>query len=97
MAYSFKKWERITIANAFPKNLDESNGKPNKILVDKCSGIYDSGMKSWPEINAIDIYSTYKEQKSVVPVWFIRALENKTCKSITSISNYVYVEILSKI
>ena len=34
----------ITITNAFQKLLDESNRKPNKILVDKESEIYNRSM-----------------------------------------------------
>ena len=34
----------ITITNAFQKLLDESNRKPNKILVDKGSKIYNRSM-----------------------------------------------------
>ena len=35
----------ITITNAFQKILDESNRKPNKILVDKVSEFYNKSMK----------------------------------------------------
>ena len=37
----------ITITNAFPKNLDESNRKPNKIWVDKDSEFHNRSMESW--------------------------------------------------
>ena len=36
----------ITITNAFQKKLKESNGKANKIWVDKGSGFYNRSMKS---------------------------------------------------
>ena len=36
----------ITITNAFQKVLEESNRKPNKVWVDKDSGVYDRSMKS---------------------------------------------------
>ena len=39
----------ITITNAFQKILNESNRKPNKILVDKDSEFYNRSMKSWLE------------------------------------------------
>ena len=39
----------ITITNAFKKNVNESNRKPNKICVDKSSEFYNSPMKSWLE------------------------------------------------
>ena len=35
----------ITIINAFQKVLDKSNGKPNKIWVDKGSEFYNRSMK----------------------------------------------------
>ena len=38
---SLKDKKGNTIANAFQKILEESNHKPNKIWVDKCSGFYD--------------------------------------------------------
>ena len=34
----------ITITNAFQKNFDKSNRKPNKTLVDKGSKFYDRSM-----------------------------------------------------
>ena len=36
----------ITITNAFQKNFDESNWKPDKIWVDKGSRFYNRSMKS---------------------------------------------------
>ena len=44
---SLKEKKRITVANAFQKILDESNHKPNKILVDKDSEFYNRSRKSW--------------------------------------------------
>ena len=38
-----------TVTNAFQKILDESNGKPNKIWVDKGSEFYIRSKKSWIE------------------------------------------------
>ena len=67
----------ITITNAFQKILDVSNRKPNKIWVDKGNEFYNRSMKSWPEINAIKMYSVHNEQKSVVAERFIRTLKNK--------------------
>ena len=48
-------------------------------------------MKSWLETNAIEMHSTHNEGKSIVVERFIRALNNKIYKYITSISSYVYV------
>ena len=46
-------------------------------------------MKSWLEKNAIEIYSTHNEGKSVVIERFVRTLKNKICKCI-------YITTLSK-
>ena len=66
----------IAIINAF-QNLDESNRKPNKIWVDKCSEFYNRSIKSWLEKNDIGMYSTHNEIKSVVAEIFIWTLKNK--------------------
>ena len=42
-----KNKKGVTITNAFQKNLDESNRKPNKIWEDKDSIFYNRSMKSW--------------------------------------------------
>ena len=42
-------------------------------------------MKSWLEKNAIEMFSTYNEGKSVATKRFIRTLKNKICKYMTSI------------
>ena len=49
----------ITIANAFQKILHESNRKPNKIQVDKGNRFYNRSMKSWLQVDDIEIYSTH--------------------------------------
>ena len=46
----------ITIANAFQKNLDKSNCKPNKIWLDKGSELCSRSMKSWLQDNDIETY-----------------------------------------
>ena len=43
-------------------------------------------MKSWLEKNAIEMYSTRNERKSVVAERFIRTLKNKVYKYMTSMS-----------
>ena len=68
----------ITTANAFQKILDESNGKPNKIWVDKGSKFYNRSQKSWLEKNDTQMHSTHNEGKSVVVERFIRTLMSKT-------------------
>ena len=46
----------IKITNAFQKFFDESNCKPNKILVNKDSEFYNRSRKSWLEKNDIEMY-----------------------------------------
>ena len=47
--------------------------------------------------NAIEVYSTHNEGKSVVAERFIRALKNKIHKYMTSISKNVYIDELDDI
>ena len=67
----------ITITNAFQKNLDDSDHKPNKIWVDKGNGFYNRSLKSWLEDNGMEMHSIHNEGKSVVAERFIRTLKNK--------------------
>ena len=67
----------ITITNAFQKNLDESNRKPNKIWLDKVSEFYNRSVKSFLLNNDVEIYSTYNEEKTVYSEKFIGTLKNK--------------------
>ena len=71
--------------------------KPNKIWVDKGSEFYIRSMKSWPEKNDIEIYSTSKEGKYVVAEKFIRTLKNKIYDYMASISKNVYIDKLDDI
>ena len=57
--------------------MNESNRKPNKILVDKGSKFYNRSMKSLLEKNAIEMYSVHNGGKSVVAERFIGNLKNK--------------------
>ena len=54
-----KKGMRIT--NASQIILKGSNRKPNKIWVDKGGKFYSRSLKSWLEINAIEMYSTHNK------------------------------------
>ena len=56
----------ITITNAFEKILKESDCKPKKIWVDKCSEFYNRSMKSWLEKNNMEMCSMHNEGKSVI-------------------------------
>ena len=51
-------------------------------------------MKSWLEKNDIDTNSTHNEGKSVIAGRFIRTLNNKIYKYMTSISKNVYIDKL---
>ena len=75
-----------TSNNAFKKILDKSNRNANKIWVNKGIKFYNRSMKSWPEKNSIEMYSTHNKGKSVVAERFIRTIKNKIYKYMTSIS-----------
>ena len=75
-----------TSNNAFEKILDKSNRNTNKIWVNKGIKFYNRSMKSWPEKNSIEMYSTHNKGKSVVAERFIRTIKNKIYKYMTSIS-----------
>ena len=66
----------------------------NKIWVDKGGKFFNKSIKLWLEKNAMEMYSTHKEGKSVVAERTIRTLKNKIFKYMTSISNYVYIDKL---
>ena len=52
----------ITITNAFKKNLDDSDHKPNKIWVGKGNGFYNRSLKSWLEDNGMEMHSIHNEE-----------------------------------
>ena len=89
MGYSLKDKKSITITSAFQRFVKVSNRKPRKILVEKGIKFYNRSMKSWLEKIDIGMYSTYNEPKSVVAERFIRTLNNKIYKHMTSISKNV--------
>ena len=51
-------------------------------------------MKSCSEKNAIEIYLTHNDGKSVIAKGFIRTLKNKIYKYMTSVSKNVYIDKL---
>ena len=51
-------------------------------------------MKSWLEKIKIEMYSTHDEREFVVAERFIRNLNNKSYKCMTSISKNVYIDRL---
>ena len=58
-----KDQKRITITNPFWKILDKSNGKRNKMWVDKDSEFYNRSMKSSFQKNDIEIQRIRKENQ----------------------------------
>ena len=96
-AIPLKDKKGITINKAFPKILQESNRKPNKIWIDKGSEFYNTSIKSWVEKSDIEMYSTHNEGKSVIAEGFIRTLKNKIYEYVTSISKNVYIVKLDDI
>ena len=87
-----KDKESITITNVFQKILDERNGKPNNMWIDKGSEFYYRSMISWLQDNDIEMCSTQNERKSAVVERFIRTLKNKIYKYMTPISKIVYID-----
>ena len=87
----------MTITNALQIFLDESNRKLIKTWVDKGSEFFNRSMKLWSEFNDIEIYTANYRGKSVVAERFIRALKNKTYKSMTSVSKKVHIDKLVEI
>ena len=60
--------------------------------MDKGSKFYNNSFKKWIKDNAIEMYSTHNEGKSVVAQRFIKTLKNKSFKYMTSISKNVYID-----
>ena len=61
-----------------------------KIWEDEVCEFHNRSMKSWLEVNDIEMYSTRNEVKSVVAGRIIRTLNNKIYKYMTSKSRNVY-------
>ena len=74
-----------------------SGCKPKKIWVDKGSEFYNSSVKSWLQNNDLEMYSTHKEWKSIPAEKFVRTLEKKIYKYMTSILKNVYIDKLNNI
>ena len=95
--FPLKDKNGTSIANAFPKILDKSECKPNKIWVDKRSEFYSNSFKKWLKRNDIRMYLIQNERKSVVAEKFIRTLKNKIYKYMKTISKNVYIDKLDDI
>ena len=83
--------------NAFQKIWKESNRKPHKIWVDKGSEFYNSSFEKWLKNNGIEMYLIHNKGKSVVAERFIRTIETKIYKYMTSISKNMYIDKLDDI
>ena len=75
----------ISIVNAFQKNI-HSKLKLNKVWADEGGEFYNNLFKRFLKIDDSEMYSTYKEGKSVVAERFIRTLKNKVFKHMTATS-----------
>ena len=99
--YSFERLNYnnrgITITNACQRTSKETIRKPNQIWVDKGSESHNKSMKSWPEKNDKEMYSTDNKGKSFIAERFIRTLKNNIYKYMTSISKNVYIDELDDI
>ena len=96
MGYSYKKFKKTSIVNAFQKIISAGR-KPNKIWVYQGSEFYDNSFKYFLKLNNIEMYSTYNGGKSVVAERFIRTLKNKIFKHMTAISKNIYFDVLDDI
>ena len=93
----FKDKKGVSIVDAFQIILDDSDRKPNKILVDKGSEFCNNSFKKWLKDNETEMYSIHNEGKSVVAERFIRTLKTKIYKYMTSVSKNVYIDKLDNI
>ena len=91
----FKEKIGATITDTFQKMFEESWRKPNKIWVDKGSRFYNKSLKSLLEKNDVEMYSNHNASKSLLAERFIKTLENKIYKYVTSISKNVYIDELA--
>ena len=87
----------ISIVNAFQKILYKSGRKPNKIWVDKGIEFQNNSFKKWFKDNDIEMYLIYNEGKYVVAESFIKTLQTKIYKYMTSVSKNVYIDKLDAI
>ena len=87
----------ISIGNSFNKIIKKSNRKTNKIWVDQGEEFYNNVFGKWLSDNAINMYSTYNEGKSVVAERFIRTLKNKLYKHMTATGKNVYYNVLDDV
>ena len=84
-----KDKRRITIANAFKRNLKKR--KPKKIWIDQGGEFYNKLFQRFLKINNIEMHSTYNEGKSVIAERFIRTFKNKIFKHMAAVSKKMFI------
>ena len=86
-----------SIVEGLKKILDDTNKKPNKIWIDHGKEFCNNKFKIFLKNNDIEMYSTLNEGKSVAPERFIKTLQNKIYKHMTTIGKNVYFNVLDDI
>ena len=84
-AVPLKDKRGIAIINAFQKIISKGRW-PNKIRIDKGGKFYNKLFKRFLKKSNTEMYSTYKEGKSVVAERFIRTPKNKIFKHMPAVS-----------
>ena len=86
-----------TVINAFIETVNESTRKPNRLWVDHGRNFYKKLMEEW--LNNIDIlmYSTHKEDKSVIDARFLKTFKSKIYKKLTANDRKSYLPYLNKL
>ena len=84
-----------TVLKALMEIINESNRKANKLWVDLGREFYNELMKEWLKDNAILIYPTHNEGKSVITERFIKTLKSKIYKNMTANDNKSYLSYLN--
>ena len=95
--FPLKDKKGVSIINAFPKVLDNSKRKPNKIWLDRGSEFWNSQFKKFLKDNKIEMYWAYNEGKSVVAERFVKTLENMIYKHMAAVSRNFYFDLLDGI
>ena len=86
----------ITVLNAFQKIILKKR-KRNEKWVYQGGEFYNNLLKMFLKINNIEMYSTYKEGKSVVAERFIRTLKGKIFIQMAAVSKNVCFDVLDDI
>ena len=81
-----------TITNVFEKNIQVCR-KTKKLQIDEGNQLCNRSRKSWLQDKEAKIYSAHTEGKLVVVKRFIRTLNNKTYKFMTTISENVQLKM----